>query len=48
MEKVSFEKNFMHILWVFSYNKCILVRLLVKVFVSIDTKQKIYRKTAIL
>ena len=48
MKKVLFEKKFIHILWIFSCNKCILVRLLVKVFVSIDTKQKIYRKTAIL
>ena len=33
-KNVWFQKSFMQILWIFSYNKCILVRLWVKVFVS--------------
>ena len=30
----GFEKNFIKILWIFSCNKCILLRLWVKVFLS--------------
>ena len=29
-----FQKDFIQILWIFGYNKCILVKLWVKVFVS--------------
>ena len=34
MKNFLISENFIQILWIFSYNKCILVRLWVKVFVS--------------
>ena len=35
----GFQKNFIQILWIFSCNICILVRLWVKVFVSQEWEQ---------